>query len=202
VAFGAVAGHDLLSPRQQVGGALAGRLRASPELEVVDGVARVVAITVMYGLALAEWSAKVLLHHMAVFQNLPPIDRDNPVAVTLPRALLSARWGHRGRPAGGAAHNASGKGRHRPPSACIPQPHTGCPYVCVSPTGSLKMWTDSLEADSGGPGRLPGPEPDKETTLWSNRARALALSTQLLISDMATIVPLVGQCPTGLRRSG
>lgn len=35
-----------------------------------------------YGLALAEWSAKVLLHHMAVFQNLPPIDRDNPVAVT------------------------------------------------------------------------------------------------------------------------
>ena len=74
-------------------------------------------------------------------------------------------------------------------------------FAC-HPTGSLKMWTDSLEADSGGPGRLPGPEPDKETTLWSNRARALALSTQLLISDVATIVALVGQCPTGLRRSG
>jgi hypothetical protein len=37
---------------------------------------------VMHGLAPAEWPAKVLLHHMAVFQNLPPIDRDNPVAVT------------------------------------------------------------------------------------------------------------------------
>jgi hypothetical protein len=36
----------------------------------------------MRGLARAEWPAKVLLHHLAVFQNLPPIDRDHPVAVT------------------------------------------------------------------------------------------------------------------------
>jgi hypothetical protein len=36
----------------------------------------------MHGFALAEWSAKVLLHHLAVFQNLPPIYRDHPIAVT------------------------------------------------------------------------------------------------------------------------
>jgi hypothetical protein len=82
VAFGAVAGHDLLSPRQQVGGALAVGLSASPELEVVDGVPGAVAIAVMHGFALAEWPAKVLLHPVAVFQNRPPVDRDNPVALT------------------------------------------------------------------------------------------------------------------------
>jgi len=82
MAFGAVAGHDLLSPRQQVCSALAGGLRASPELEIVDGVPRAVAIAVVHALALAQWPAKVLLHHIAVFQNLPAVDRDNPVAVT------------------------------------------------------------------------------------------------------------------------
>jgi hypothetical protein len=75
-------GPRLLSPYQQVGRALAGRLRASPELKVVDSVPRAVAIAVMHGLASAQWPAKVLLHHIAVFQNLPAVDRDNPVAVT------------------------------------------------------------------------------------------------------------------------
>jgi hypothetical protein len=36
----------------------------------------------MHGLARSEWPAKVLLHHVAVFQNLPAVDRDHPVAVT------------------------------------------------------------------------------------------------------------------------